>query len=60
MLLQRGGQSCVVDRLNNSRMRPWQVAICFASHNRDNIRLGAFRVEVIRQTCPGGLRKQMA
>ncbi len=41
-------------------MRAWQVGFGFVSHNRNNIRIGTFGVEVIGQTLPNGGGEPMA
>jgi hypothetical protein len=41
-------------------MRAWGMGFCFVSDNRDDIRIGTFVMEVVRQTRLDGLRKQVA
>jgi hypothetical protein len=47
-------------RVNDSCMGARRIRFRFVSHNGHNIRMGAFRVEVIGQTNPDGFRKPMA
>jgi hypothetical protein len=46
--------------MHDVRMRASQVGFGFVSHNRHDVRIGAFGVEVIGQARPDGLGKPMA
>ncbi len=59
-LPHHSSQGGVVGGVNHAGMRAWRMRFSFVSHNRDNIRIRAFRMEEIRQTRPDRCGQQMA
>jgi hypothetical protein len=59
-LPQDCGQSGVVWRVNDARMRAWRIGLRFLSDNRHNVGIGTVSVKVIRQTRPDSVTEQMA
>jgi hypothetical protein len=59
MMPQLSGKARIIGRVKDASMRPSRMALGLVGNNRDNVRIGAHRMEAIRETCPSGLRKQV-